>query len=63
MVLFVWTNSWMHVFELVISSMCVLKLGGWYGTGGGWKFILTEKWANQMCQKAKIVMFAWPQVH
>ena len=48
MFLFVWTNSWMHVFELVVSSMGVLILGDWYGTGGWWKFILTEKWANQM---------------
>ena len=23
MFLFVWANSWMHVFELVISTMCV----------------------------------------
>ena len=45
----------MHVFELVISSMCVLIPGGWYGTGGGWKFILTEKWVNQMCQEAKML--------
>ena len=47
--LFVWTNSWMHMFGLVISSMCVLILGCWYWTGGWWKFILTERWANQMC--------------
>ena len=33
---FVWANSWMHVFELVFSSMYELILGGWYGTGGGW---------------------------
>ena len=57
MFLFVWTNSWMHVFQLVISSMCVLILGGWYGAGCGWKFILTEKWANQICQKIRIVLF------
>ena len=55
MFLFVWTNSWMHVSELVISSMCVLILGGWYGTGGEWKFILTEKWVNQMCQEVKML--------
>ena len=61
--LFVWTNSWMHMFELVISSMCMLILGGWYGTGSGWKFILTKKWANQMSQKVKIVLFTPSQVH
>ena len=45
--------------------MCVLILGGWYGTGGGWEFILTEKWANQMYQKVKIVLFTqmwWPYI-
>ena len=30
------TLEW-HMFELVISSMCLLILGGWYGTGDGWK--------------------------
>ena len=52
MVLFVWTNSGMHMFELIIGSTCVSILGGRYGTGGGWKFILTAimlPWANQMC--------------
>ena len=63
MVLFAWTNSWMHMFELVISSICALILGGWYGTGGGWEFILTENWANQIYQKVKIVLFTQPQVH
>ena len=63
MIFFMWKNSWMHMFELVISSMCVLILAGWYGTGGRWKFILTEKWANQICQKVKIALFTWPQVH
>ena len=32
---FVWRNYWMHMFELVFSSMYVLVLGDWYGTGGG----------------------------
>ena len=45
MLLLVWTNK----FELVISSICVLILGGWYGTDGGWNFFVTEKLANQMC--------------
>ena len=34
-------NSWLVA--------CVLTLGGWYATGGGWKFMLTKNWANQMC--------------
>ena len=63
MVLFLWTNSWMHMVELVISSMFVLTLESWYGTGGGWNIILTEKWANQICQKFKIGLFIRPQVH
>ena len=75
MVLLVWINSectcliwWLvacvcGLFKLVISSMCVLILGGWYGTDSRWKFVLTEKWTNQMCQKVKIVVFTWPQVH
>ena len=58
MFLFVWTNSWMYVFESMM-----LILGGWYGAGGGWKFILTETWANQMCQKVKLFTFTWPQAH
>ena len=41
--------------------MCVLILGGWYGTGGGWKYILAEKRANQMYQKVKTVLFTRPQ--
>ena len=57
MVLFVRINPWMLMFELVVSSMCMLILGGWYGTGDGWKFILTGKWANQMSQKIKSSSF------
>ena len=62
MFLFVWTNSWMHLSKLVISIMCVLIMKGCYETGSGWKFILIEKWANQICQKVKIVFFTWPQM-
>ena len=63
MFLFVWTNSWMHVSELVISIMFVLILGGWYRAGGGSKIVLIEKWANLMCQEVKIDLFTRPQVH
>ena len=64
MFLFVWANSWMHVFELVISTMCVC----WHQEVDK-EFVvdenlfLTEKWANKMCQKVKIVLFTRPQVH
>ena len=37
----------MLMFELVVSSMCMLILGGWYGIGDGWKFILTGKSQNE----------------
>ena len=52
----------MCLFELKSSNMCALMLGCWYRTGGGLKLILIEKWANQMCQKAKKVLFTQPQV-
>ena len=64
MFLFVWTNFWMHIFELVISSICVLVLGGWYGTGGRWEFILTENEPIIRVKKKKQnSLLTWCQVH
>ena len=59
----VWTNSWMHVFELVISSMSVLILASWYGTGGGWKFFWLENEWIKCVKKVKIVLSIRPLVH
>ena len=53
----------MHIFELAIITMRVLTQRGWYGAGSEWKFFLTKKWANQICQKVKIILFTQPQVH
>ena len=60
---FMRTNSWMHSLKLAISCIYVLILGGWYRTRGRLRFILTEKWANQKCEKVKIHFFTCPQVH
>ena len=48
---------------MVIIIMRVLTQQGWCGAGSEWQFFLTEKWANQMCQKVKIILFTQPQVH